>query len=324
MQKEHQVNKLHTLTLLVLAIGLIAGGATADTIASAVLSNEVAIPALAPESVMLTDGDIYYQLSYSGAGSYDIDSGWYQACLWDTYDISETYALEQISWYGYLYYAQDFDFYIAPSVGGEPGVATYVGSTYDATTGTATWHTHVLSTSYTVLPDTYYYLIMKPLEYTGSGYWWCSNIEVTDPHASMTSTDLVNWTVDYQYGGYEYLGAIWAEGTAGGGGLEVWLADYPATIQLNSTLTFTAGVINNGGSAAVFDEAIMDITGPASISKSLYAGGDISVASGASVSTVVNQMVPGTAPLGIYTITVSIYDDGNFISSDSFNIEVVS
>lgn len=200
-----------------------------------------------------TDADIYYQLSYSGAGSYDIDSGWYQACLWDTYDIDEPYQLETIGWYGYPYYAQDYEFYLAPADGDEPGEVEFLGTYYNSGSGAANWYTHVLDVPATVLPDSYYYLIMKPLDYTGSGYWWCSNIVVTSPHASMTSTDLSTWSVDYQYGGYEYLAAIWMQGQPGGG--DPWMIRYEAFLNADEAVNgcgvpVGARITNNTESAA--------------------------------------------------------------------------
>ena len=206
-----------------------------------------------PPAHLGTDGDIYYQESYGGAGSYDIDCGWYQACLWDTNDIVEPYLLETIGWYGWPYYAQNYEFYLAPADGDEPGDAEFLGTFYNGSSGAAGWYTHTLDTPVTVLPESYYYLIMKPLEYSASGYWWCSNIEVTSPHASLTSTDLSNWIVDYQSGGFEYLAAIWMQGEPGGG--DPWMIRYTALWNADEAVNACgvpvgAVITNNSGAAA--------------------------------------------------------------------------
>jgi hypothetical protein len=181
------------------------------------------------------DDDIYYQATVGGAGSYDLDTGWYQACLWDTFDIAQTYVVEQVQWYGYLYDAQDIEYWIAPASGGEPGTPVSIGTTYETVTGTPAWHTHVLAPQIVVDPGQYYYLIMK-VSVPATGYWWCSDTEVTDPHASMTSTDLVNWVVDVQYSGNEYLAGIWVEGTPG--------EPNPLTVDTYEVSAYIGGYVN--------------------------------------------------------------------------------
>ena len=113
--------------------------------------------------------------------------------------------------------------------------------------------------------------------------------------------------------------------TIGGtGGLEVFLEDYPAAVEIGGVLGFTAGVENTGADPAAFDEARMVITGPASLIKPLYSGSDLTVNPGESVSTSVSQPVPTAAPLGLYTIEVEIFLDAAFVSSSYFEVEVVA
>ena len=158
---------------------------------------------------------IYNQASSGGAGSYAIDKDEYQACLWDTYDIGSQYQLQSIGWYGWLYNAQAFDYYIGVESGGGIADVEYIGSTYETRAGSAAWHYLTLKSYGTVDANTYYYFIISPRIYDGAGSWWCSNIVSTNPHASYYSTNLSTWYVDTN-GTYEYLAAIHATGTSGG------------------------------------------------------------------------------------------------------------
>lgn len=108
-----------------------------------------------------------------------------------------------------------------------------------------------------------------------------------------------------------------------GGGLEVVLEGYPAWVEVGGTLDFTAGVENTGDEPAAFDEALMEVSGPASLTKPLYSGGDIMLDPGEGVSAPVSQPVPLFAPTGWYTIDVDIYLDGEIVSGSCFEVEVV-
>ncbi len=105
--------------------------------------------------------------------------------------------------------------------------------------------------------------------------------------------------------------------------LVVELSGYPATIGLNETLSFTATAVNDCDEGLTLDEAILDVTGPASLVRTLYAGAPVTVPAGGEVSAPVNLFVPGNAPLGFYTLEVSIYRGGTLISSSSFMLEVI-
>ncbi len=109
----------------------------------------------------------------------------------------------------------------------------------------------------------------------------------------------------------------------GEGGLEVFVEDYPFAVGLGEILSFTAGVVNNGSDPASFDEALMVVSGPASLTRSLYSGADITLVPAQEVSTQVDLFVPTYAPLGWYTVEVEIYDNGSFISSATFRVEVI-
>ena len=112
-------------------------------------------------------------------------------------------------------------------------------------------------------------------------------------------------------------------GTVEEGGLEVFLEDYPSSVGLGETLSFTAGVENTGSTAEAFDQALLDITGPAQLTRNLYSGPAVTLDPGDSVSAPVRLNVPVFAPLGLYTVDVKIYLDGSFIDSESFDVEVV-
>jgi len=108
----------------------------------------------------------------------------------------------------------------------------------------------------------------------------------------------------------------------GGGGLEVVLSGYPASVEPGDVLAFDADAVNNGVDPAAFDQAVMDVTGPALLTKTLYAGPDVTVAGGSSIGTTVSLNVPLIAPLGTYNVEVSIFDDGVLIDADDFDVAV--
>ena len=106
-------------------------------------------------------------------------------------------------------------------------------------------------------------------------------------------------------------------------GLEVFVADYPASVETGGTLSFTAGVVNSGTKSASFDEGLMVVSGPAFLERVLYSGADIVLGPGQSVSKPVELFVPPTAPTGLYTVSMEIYLDGGFLSSTAFDIDVI-
>lgn len=106
-------------------------------------------------------------------------------------------------------------------------------------------------------------------------------------------------------------------------GLEVFLLDYPGSIEPGETLVFTAGAVNNGAEEASFDDAILTADGPASTVRQLYSGPPFVLGADEEVSTTVSLFVPGHAPPGWYTITVAIALAGEPLADASFDIEVL-
>ena len=110
----------------------------------------------------------------------------------------------------------------------------------------------------------------------------------------------------------------------GGGGaacdLEVVLSDYPSSVQRDGTLSFRAEATNGCDDPLTFDRAVMNITGPASLDKTLYDGDPFTVVG--SVGTDLSLGVPSRAPLGTYTVEVTIFRDGETIDAASFEVEV--
>ena len=104
--------------------------------------------------------------------------------------------------------------------------------------------------------------------------------------------------------------------------LESEITGAPATIDRGQTLSFTASAVNDCDGTRSFDEAVMNVTGPAALVKPLYDGADMAVDSGSSVSAPVNLGVPLTAPTGLYTVEVTLLLDGAELSSDSFVVDV--
>ena len=78
--------------------------------------------------------------------------------------------------------------------------------------------------------------------------------------------------------------------------LEVGLSDYPATVEQAGRLSFTATASNDCGDPLTFDRAVMTVSGPASLERTLYEGRPIRVVR--SVSTTISLSVPGIAPTG--------------------------
>lgn len=104
--------------------------------------------------------------------------------------------------------------------------------------------------------------------------------------------------------------------------LEVSLSNYPATVEQAGRLSFTATASNDCGDPLTFDRAVMTVSGPASLEKTLYEGRPVTVAR--SVSQTIMLSVPGIAPTGSYTVMVAIYRDGVEISTDLFDVEVTA
>ena len=115
-----------------------------------------------------------------------------------------------------------------------------------------------------------------------------------------------------------------ADEFGGGGGdpcdLETSLSGYPDVVLVGETLYFDAAVTNACDEPLAFDRAVMDVSGPVTVENVLYNGGPLLVTE--SVGANIGQYVPTGAPRGGYTITVTIYRDGEAVDSDSFQVKV--
>ena len=117
---------------------------------------------------------------------------------------------------------------------------------------------------------------------------------------------------------------FWLIRTAGDGpppcDLEVALSGYPEEILRGDYLTFDAMVANTCDAPLAFDRALMNITGPASLEKALYEGDPLPVVG--SVAANLSLAVPPRAPLGAYTVEVTVFRDGEAIDADAFEVNV--
>ena len=102
--------------------------------------------------------------------------------------------------------------------------------------------------------------------------------------------------------------------------LEVELSNYPASVEREGRLLFTATAINGCGDPLTFDRVVLSITGPASLEKILFDGVPFTVEE--SVSKDLGPVVPPGAPLGTYTVELILYGDGKAVDSDAFDVDV--
>lgn len=104
--------------------------------------------------------------------------------------------------------------------------------------------------------------------------------------------------------------------------LDVDLDGAPATVERGGTFSFNATAHNACEIPLEFDEATLEITGPASLNDLLYSGPPLTVGPGDSVSAMVSRGVPSGAPLGLYQVRVSLWRAGTSISSAQVEVEV--
>lgn len=104
--------------------------------------------------------------------------------------------------------------------------------------------------------------------------------------------------------------------------LNVVLSDYPESLRPNEVLAFRADAENSCDGDLGLNEAIMSVTGPAALERSLYEGAMIIIESGVRVGASVTLRVPPRAPLGVYGVEVTIYRDGEIIDSGAFEVEI--
>lgn len=102
--------------------------------------------------------------------------------------------------------------------------------------------------------------------------------------------------------------------------LKVALSDYPASVEGGDTLSFQASATNRCDVPLAFDQAVMNITGPASMETSLYHGAPFNVEE--DLSRDLRVTVPTATPLGNYMVAVSIFRNGEEIDVDTFEVVV--
>ncbi len=119
----------------------------------------------------------------------------------------------------------------------------------------------------------------------------------------------------------EMLGTVDVQAT-GPCDLTVELSGQPESINRGERLSFTARAVNDCDENHFLDNAVMKVTGPASVTQPLYAGRAVPIRAGSSASAPVGLQVPSIAPTGTYTVTVTISLAGEDIASDSFRIDV--
>ena len=102
----------------------------------------------------------------------------------------------------------------------------------------------------------------------------------------------------------------------------VKLSDYPLDIVRGSILEFTASANNGCTETLDFDEALLHVSGPASLTQTLYSGRAITMDPGDLLSKPLRLAVPGAAPRGDYNVMVEILRDGANVHSDEFDVSV--
>ncbi len=246
--------------------------------------------------------------------------------VFDTYDIDEPYVVTELQYYAAPTNGVGYDFYITTDAGGWPDDdnLTLLFSS-SALSGNWEWISiDVADAGYVVEPGQIYWFVRTCPIGGWPGFTWASATNYAPP-----VNPPVKITMSFPVGGWGDWVADWwmlfkvFGDPEGAGGLEVFAEGYPATVGLGEVLDFTAGVRNTGGETEVFDEAMMLVSGPASVTKTLYSGPDVNVTPGLELTAPVSQYVPPTAPLGLYDITLEVLDDGLLIADTSFEVEVV-
>ena len=257
--------------------------------------------------------------------SLNADFAW--ANVFDTNDITEPHTVTQLQYYASPTLGVEYEFYITTDAAGWPDDDNLVFlASSDELSGGWGWVTIDLGdATFEVEPGQTYWFVRTCPVGGWPGFTWSSATCTTPPvnppvkiTMSFPSGGWSSWIEDWWM-----LFRIYGE-PAGGGGLEAFVDNYPSSVQRGTNLQFTAGVENTGADPAAFDQANLVITGPASLTKGLYNGPDITLNPGQVLSRPISLFVPPVAPLGWYTVEVEIYLDGGFISSDAFDVEVVN
>ncbi len=104
--------------------------------------------------------------------------------------------------------------------------------------------------------------------------------------------------------------------------LQVTLSNYPNELSPLDTLSFYAEASNPCTEARTFDEALMKVGGPATLSKPLYAGNTLSLEPGDSLGSEIHLPVPPATPLGSYDVEIIILRQGDGLGSAAFAVEL--
>jgi hypothetical protein len=110
---------------------------------------------------------------------------------------------------------------------------------------------------------------------------------------------------------------------APGSDLVVEVSDFPAEVQRETALGWTATIRNVGSETAGFDSARVDVSGPVTTSLPLYSGAVVQLPPGGSLTRPVSLQVPGSAPLGTYSVATVISLAAEDLASDSFETNVI-
>ena len=102
------------------------------------------------------------------------------------------------------------------------------------------------------------------------------------------------------------------------------LPNPPVFVVRGESLRFSGRVENKGDANVVFDRALLAVDGPVDLDALLYQGRDIVIPVGGSKLVPLKLPVPGRAPLGAYTVGVTVYYEGLRLSGDSFGVEVIA
>jgi hypothetical protein len=85
------------------------------------------------------------------------------------------------------------------------------------------------------------------------------------------------------------------------------LPDLPQEVHPGETATIWVRLENSGEESAAFDRALMTIDGPLEHDRLLYIGAEVPLAAGEVLLVPVSLPIPPTAPLGSYTLGVTVF-----------------
>ena len=104
-------------------------------------------------------------------------------------------------------------------------------------------------------------------------------------------------------------------------GLELSLSDYVASYSPGDDLSFTIEIENTDTEAKGLTRAVFWSVSPA-YEQTLYDGPEFAIAGATTFTYPFSLTIAPIAPLGSYTVGVTIYDDDTELSSDSFQFEM--